>query len=255
MTQDFAAEQPTADLRTLSAELERRAQAQHAPVAEGVTLSTMHSAKGLEWECVFMAGMHEGTVPIVHASTPEAVEEERRLFYVGLTRARTTLHVSWAAARAPGSRGNRGATRFLDGIAPTDRTEATAGRRGARSGRASTSPARCRTCRTPLSSGAQRKVGRCDECPATYDEDLFEQLRAWRAERAGEQKVPAYCVFTDATLTAIAESRPSDHGALLAIPGLGRSKLDKYGEDVLALCGAGEGTPASPGETSAKKLR
>lgn len=248
MAQDFAAEQPAADLPALAAELARRAQAQHAPVAEGVTLSTMHSAKGLEWETVFMAGMHEGTVPIVYASTAEAVEEERRLFYVGLTRARTTLHVSWAAARSPGSRGNRGATRFLDGILPGAGAEAAGGRRGAKSGRTVKAPARCRTCRGLLSSAAERKIGRCDDCPASYDEQLYEQLRAWRAERAGEQKVPAYCVFTDATLTAIAESRPADSRSLLAIPGLGKAKLDKYGEDVLSMCGAGDARVKRPAE-------
>jgi len=248
MAQDFAAEQPAADLPALAAELARRAQAQHAPVAEGVTLSTMHSAKGLEWETVFMAGMHEGTVPIVYASTAEAVEEERRLFYVGLTRARTTLHVSWAAARSPGSRGNRGTTRFLDGILPGAGAEAAGGRRGAKSGRTVKAPARCRTCRGLLSSAAERKIGRCDDCPASYDEQLYEQLRAWRAERAGEQKVPAYCVFTDATLTAIAESRPADSRSLLAIPGLGKAKLDKYGEDVLSMCGAGDARVKRPAE-------
>ncbi|MDQ3627939.1 MAG: ATP-dependent DNA helicase UvrD2, partial [Actinomycetota bacterium] len=248
MAQDVAAEQPAADLSALAAELERRAEAQHAPVADGVTLSTMHSAKGLEWDSVFMAGMHEGTVPIVYASTPEAVEEERRLFYVGLTRARSMLHVSWAAARSPGSRGNRAATRFLDGIAPGNGAGTDGSRRKAKSTRAAKSPARCRTCSGLLSSAAERKVGRCDDCPATYDERLYEQLRTWRAARAGEQKVPAYCVFTDATLTAIAESRPADSRSLLAIPGLGKAKLDKYGTDVLALCGCGEGAPERPGE-------
>jgi DNA helicase-2/ATP-dependent DNA helicase PcrA len=87
-----------------------------------------------------------------------------------------------------------------------------------------------------LSAPADRKIGRCSGCPSSVDENLFERLRAWRLERAQEQKVPAYVVFTDATLTAIAESRPDDEKALAAIPGVGRTKLDRYGGDVLQLC-------------------
>jgi DNA helicase-2/ATP-dependent DNA helicase PcrA len=91
-------------------------------------------------------------------------------------------------------------------------------------------------CSVVLSTGAERKIGRCSTCPATYDEELFEALRSWRGEQASAQKVPAYCVFTDATLTAIAEERPGDAPALLKIPGVGRTKLDRYGDEVLALC-------------------
>jgi ATP-dependent DNA helicase UvrD/PcrA len=87
-----------------------------------------------------------------------------------------------------------------------------------------------------LSTPADRKVGRCGDCPSSVDEDLFQRLRAWRLERAQEQQVPAYVVFTDATLTAIAESKPRDAKALSAIPGVGRTKLDRYGSDVLDLC-------------------
>jgi DNA helicase II / ATP-dependent DNA helicase PcrA len=78
-------------------------------------------------------------------------------------------------------------------------------------------------------------VGRCEDCPASYDEALFERLREWRVERAGQEKVPAYVVFTDLTLQAIAEVRPADPQALLRINGIGQSKLTKYGDDVLAL--------------------
>jgi DNA helicase-2/ATP-dependent DNA helicase PcrA len=181
--------------------------------------------------------MHEGTVPIVYASTPDAVEEERRLFYVGVTRARTILHVSWAAARSPGARGTRGPTRFLDGIRPVDANEASAATGGRRSASAR-SVGKCRGCGRSLLSAAERKIGRCNACPATYDETLFEQLRCWRSEQATAQKVPAYVVFTDATLTAIAELRPRDLRELLRIPGLGKTKLDRYGADVLALLSA-----------------
>ncbi|WP_159310716.1 3'-5' exonuclease, partial [Klebsiella pneumoniae] len=75
----------------ISAELDRRADAQHVPAAQGVTVSTLHSAKGLEWEAVALLGVHEGSLPFVLATTPEEVAEERRLLYVGMTRAERLL--------------------------------------------------------------------------------------------------------------------------------------------------------------------
>jgi DNA helicase-2/ATP-dependent DNA helicase PcrA len=84
-------------------------------------------------------------------------------------------------------------------------------------------------------TGAERKVGRCSDCPPTYDETTFEALRAWRLETAAEAKVPAYVVFTDATLTAIAETRPAHLAELAGIAGVGATKLERYGPAVLAL--------------------
>ena len=244
--EELALTEPAAGLAGLVAELDRRMQVQDAPVAEGVTLATLHAAKGLEWEVVAMAGMHEGAMPIVHATTPAAVDEERRLFYVGVTRARRELLISWAATRSPGGRGSRGPTRFLDGVLERPDPAAAAGRRAAPAAsrrRRGRQPAHCRGCGIALRGGAQLKVGRCDDCPPSYDEALFERLREWRRDQAGEQKVPAYCVLTDATLTAIAEELPADTAGLARIPGVGRVKLDRYGADLLALLGAVPATP------------
>jgi DNA helicase-2/ATP-dependent DNA helicase PcrA len=86
-------------------------------------------------------------------------------------------------------------------------------------------------------TGAEKKRGRCHDCPASYDEELFDRLREWRKERAGEESVPAFVIFTDATLQLIAEHKPRTPEALLRINGIGRSKLDKYGEAVLDVVG------------------
>ena len=93
----------------------------------------------------------------------------------------------------------------------------------------------CRECGRPLTTPAEKKRARCEDCPASYDEELFERLREWRKARAEEEKVPAFVVFNDATLQLIAEVRPTSERELLAISGIGRSKLEKYGEDVLGL--------------------
>jgi DNA helicase-2/ATP-dependent DNA helicase PcrA len=212
------------------ADLERRASEQHAPAAGGVTLSTLHAAKGLEWDAVFLAGMHDGAMPLSHATTPAEIEEERRLLYVGMTRARLHLTVSWASARTPGGRGNRPPSRFLDPLLP-DAARARPTRPKARRA------AHCRECGKPLSSAVEKKRGRCQDCPASYDEELFEELRTWRSGQAAEESVPAYVVFTDATLQLIAEHKPRSAQALLRINGIGQTKLDRYGDAVLDLVG------------------
>ena len=80
-----------------------------------------------------------------------------------------------------------------------------------------------------------RPRGRCEDCPSTYDETLYEALRSWRTAEAGEIGKPAYVVFTDATLQAIAEMKPSDTDELSQVPGVGPAKLEKYAEPVLGL--------------------
>jgi DNA helicase-2/ATP-dependent DNA helicase PcrA len=246
--EDFLAADPGASLADVVADLDRRAAEQHAPVAQGVTLATLHAAKGLEWDAVFLVGMHEGTMPIVYAEGQAAVEEERRLLYVGMTRARRRLAVSWSLARTPGGRASRKPSRFLTGLRPQTPSDRR-GRDDAAPARRRRGVAHCRECGTPLGTTAQRRVGRCEGCPASYDEELFERLRTWRAARASADKVPAYVVFTDLTLQAIAEVRPGDAAALLRINGIGRAKLDRYADDVLAIV-AGDSPVSAVGPAS-----
>jgi DNA helicase-2/ATP-dependent DNA helicase PcrA len=212
------------------ADLDRRASEQHAPAAAGVTLATLHAAKGLEWDAVFLAGLHDGAVPLTHATTDAEIEEERRLLYVGMTRAREHLVLSWAAARTPGGRANRQPSRFLQSLLPAEARAV-----GAKAKRRRV--ANCRECGKPLSSGQEKKRGRCADCPASYDEELFDRLRAWRKERADAESVPAFVVFTDATLQLIAEHRPTSEAALLRISGVGPAKLERYGDALLEVVG------------------
>ncbi len=251
LVDDLVVDNPSARLTDVVRELDERAAARHAPTVEGITLASLHAAKGLEWDAVFLVGCSEGLIPISMAQGPEAVEEERRLMYVGLTRARRELRLSWSGARHPGGRAGRRPSRFLDAAAgilgdgarsPARATGAGA-EAGGKAGQAgkpgkqpkATNRSACRKCGNDLFTAATRKVGRCQDCPPTYDGATFEALRVWRLSAAGEAKVPAYVVFTDATLTAIAEQRPASLAVLATISGVGALKLERYGADVLAI--------------------
>ncbi|HCT9180717.1 TPA: ATP-dependent DNA helicase UvrD2 [Corynebacterium aurimucosum] len=217
------------DLPGVLGELHRRSENKHNPTMEGVTLATIHAAKGLEWDAVFLVGLTEKLLPINHAikAGDEHVEEERRLFYVGITRAREHLALSWALAKTTGSRASRERTRFLDGVVPGIEESQSSNRRYR--------PRRCRVCSGQLSSPAEKVLGRHEWCKYEGDEDVFNALRAWRASVAKDSQVPAYVVFSDATLQAISEALPTNEAELLDISGVGPSKLERYGAEVLQI--------------------
>jgi DNA helicase-2/ATP-dependent DNA helicase PcrA len=253
LADDLAAASPNATLSDLVADLDQRAATQSAPAADGVTLATVHAAKGLEWDAVFVVGLAQGTFPIQYADTPARLEEERRLFYVAVTRARTHLALSWARSRS--GRGRRERSLFLDAVSGPEAAgsglagsvvrgsgsrTATARRRG---------PAMCRVCGAALVTGAESARGHCRTCVVPYDEQLLERLKAWRKDEATRQSVPAYVVFTDATLEVVAADLPADTAGLVAIPGIGARKLATYGDVLLALV-RGEAAPAGSDETA-----
>lgn len=236
LAEEYAADaEAEPGLTGFTEELARRAAQQHVPTVEGVTLASLHSAKGLEWDAVFLVGLAEGTLPTTYAKTMEQVEEERRLLYVGITRAREWLWLSYATARSPGGRARR-PSRFLPQLDRSGGGERAGGAGPARRAeRRRPQVVSCRICGATLLAGADRKLGRCPTCPSDIDEELYERLREWRQRVAGTQKVPAYVVFTDATLTALAERKPGRTEELVAIAGIGPRKVGLYGDTVLAL--------------------
>jgi DNA helicase-2/ATP-dependent DNA helicase PcrA len=154
------------------------------------------------------------------------------------------LWLSYAGARAPGGRQRR-PCRFLPALDP----DLPSGRAGTGPGRRAKRDAEgarrrvlvsCRVCGAALLGGGDRKLGRCAGCPSDLDEELLERLREWRLRVAGEQKVPAFVVFTDATLTALAERRPASAEELAAIAGIGPRKLGMYGPAVLTIVAGGD---------------
>ncbi len=199
------------DASVVVAELERRAAHERDGSADGVNLLTYHRAKGLEWDAVFLPSLEEGILPIRQAKDDDAaVAEERRLLYVGITRAREHLALSWAERRENRGRdGRRQPSRFLLDLRPSPGTTIT---------NLAGPPA------------AERIRRRSDS-----DDPVFEALRAWRLAVAREEGVPPYVIAHDATLLAIAETRPRTPAGLRRVKGMGPAKLDRYGDGILAV--------------------
>lgn len=227
-----------ATLADFIAELDERASNQNAPTVQGVTLASLHAAKGLEWSSVYLAGLTEGLMPISFAQTDDEIEEERRLLYVGITRAKHELHLSWSLSRPGGGRSNRRRSRFVAELRP-DASPGTRAPRTKKPGRVAKPrrelPTLCSECGRKLANMRERKAGRCADCPPSYHEPTFDALRAWRKTTADEAGIPAYAVFTDATLAAIAGTLPRDADGLAGVSGVGAVKLDRFGSTVLKI--------------------
>ncbi len=193
--------------------------------ADAVELSTFHGAKGLEWPVVHVAGLEKGYVPIGYAKTGAQLAEERRLLYVAITRAEQELHLSWAAERVFGTKSvKRQQSPHLDNVQSAIEHL----RRGHR-------PVDWRAA-VVKSRAAIPKKGRgsaSDKNPV--GDPLFEALRAWRRDKARGADVPAYVIFNDQTLRAIAKRQPTSRSALASISGIGPAKLERFGTEVLAV--------------------
>jgi DNA helicase-2/ATP-dependent DNA helicase PcrA len=194
---------------------------------DAVDLLTFHRAKGLEWDTVCVTGLERGLVPISHATgKPDAIDEERRLLYVALSRAERYLHLSWAKARARGTRVSKrtkspylaeaekviGACSFAEIDLTQDHARGAAGAR-------------------------QRLAGLEAGELALSDRPLYDALVTWRRDLARAAAVPAYVILDNQALRSVASTRPRSSDALLAVPGIGPTKLQRYGAALLEVVG------------------
>ena len=228
----------------------------------GVNLITLHRAKGLEFEVVFLPRVEDGELPFKRSKSADAIAEERRLFYVGITRAKTHLSITWVndgrrkgstfigELKTPGAK-KGGPALAAPAVRPEEVAAALAmvielpqGFEGPIVDITETGAV------IELEGGAEMVVpfgervtvgkrtlplGPPHEEP---DGDLVEALKKWRLERSKADEVPAYVIFHDSTLTEIAARKPATDYELAAVPGIGPAKIEKYGAELLSLIGA-----------------
>lgn len=184
----------------------------------GVQILTYHRAKGLEFEAVFLPRFEDRELPFVLTKSPDALAEERRLLYVGITRAKRFLFVSWAMSREGERRRRRAPSPFLADIRPLPlRASVLTASQGV------------------SARGTER--GGVILLPPEHRE-LFDALRSWRLEEARNRGVSAFVVFADSTLRQIAQRRPRTLDDLPTISGIGPAKVARYGQAVLAIVGS-----------------
>jgi DNA helicase-2/ATP-dependent DNA helicase PcrA len=163
------------------------------------------------------------------AETAEQIAEERRLLYVGVTRAREHLTLTYAMSRNEGGAATRRPSRFLDGLWPeyTDDAVPSARRRSSRRSGAG------------YAGGAGRgHAGReqVDDPPAELSGEaarLHERLLAWRATEARTASLPTFAILPDVTLRALAFAKPRSLRDLAGIRGIGPTKIARYGQALL----------------------
>ena len=196
LAEEFDGAHDHGDVAAFVEELGKRFSTEHS--GRGVNLLTYHRAKGLEFDAVFLPRLLDGELPFRSGRAKADPDEERRLLYVGITRARTYLFLTWAtdAKTKPSP--------FLDEL-------------GVRTPSAPRRPSSARI-RLPKAGGP-----------------VLERLKEWRKSRARADGVPAYVIFHDKTLEEIADLLPKDWADLAAISGVGPTKLERYGDEVLAV--------------------
>jgi DNA helicase-2/ATP-dependent DNA helicase PcrA len=199
---EYVAVHPDGDVAGFVTELSARFSTERS--GRGVNLLTYHRAKGLEFDAVFLPRLLDRELPFRSQKSTADPEEERRLFYVGITRARTHLYLSWPRdARAEPST-------FLRELGIV-------------------------AARAPAPAPAARREGGPAVGTVGGDGPLFDRLREWRRRRAAADGVPAYVVFHDKTLAEIAERKPGDRADLAGVPGVGAAKLDRYADEILGI--------------------
>lgn len=204
-----------------------------------ITLATIHATKGLEWETVFIMGASDGFLPYVQADSPEELAEELRLFYVGVTRAKERLFITWSRSRDSGGR-DRIKSRFLTKIDSELSTKASDETEFAPSKERQNYKKelmRCTICDKALVSGTEIILQRCKSCTSLTPIDYLKSALEWRTSQALMEGIPEFLVLSDASLEAFVDAlfQAKSEEEVIQIPGVGAEKCAKYFDELATL--------------------
>ncbi|MGZ4682883.1 MAG: ATP-dependent DNA helicase UvrD2 [Acidimicrobiales bacterium] len=219
---------------------------------DAVEIATFHAAKGLEWPVVHLAGLEQGLVPIGHAKDAVSQAEERRLFYVAVTRAERELLCTWAERRTFGEReSTRDRSPYLEEVeaacralaadeVPADWTTYLAAQRATLRDLTGVAAKGRRAPRSGAGVATARAAHDRSRTPAASDLDpegqaTFDALKAWRTRQARAAAVPPHVIFHDRVLLEVAANRPRTSTDLLAVTGIGEIKVKRFGDEILGI--------------------
>ena len=191
---------------------------------DGVQILTLHAAKGLEWRIVHLCGVEEGFHPIAHANTELALEEERRLFFVGLTRAEEQLHISWARNRALGRKQSRKPSMYIREL--SDLLDPT--------------PLKFDRDRKALSQKIRAFLGSqnvTDHQQKAFnsEQSCMDELDSIRRNIAKANDSKPEIVLSDDAIAALVSNKPKSIKDLRKIPQVSSVVIDRFGEQIIEI--------------------
>lgn len=245
VAKDLKAQYPEASFEEYFAEIAHRTNENYDPQAAAVTICTIHTAKGLEWEHVFIPSVVEGILPFDPKRAPENVEEERRLFYVAITRAKKSVYISTSKTRlgfenAP--------SRFLQSVTTTDQAliaPLSQARVIRPSARLEIKVEKCRVCNKGINEVRELALKICRQCEpvtksAQFAESVKVGLKSWREDYAKQAEMLPWLLISDLAIDALAEFQPSTIEELNDIHGINSAKSAVIGSDILLVIAANQ---------------
>jgi DNA helicase-2/ATP-dependent DNA helicase PcrA len=210
----------------------QRTMAQDHPTAATVMVTTMHAAKGLEWQHVFVPSVNEGVLPFIQNAKPHEIDEERRLLYVAITRASAAAYVSSTQQRftQPAL-----PSRFLAELGQTAIAVAPVARVVKPEKPEVLTVMRCSNCGAGLLEPVEQATLTCKKCPDKRSAELSAALREWRDETAAQLDHIPWLLLSDVTIDALSALKPEDFESLAQVSGMREHKVQQFGAEILTL--------------------
>ncbi len=245
VAEDLKAHNPNAGFEEYFAEIAHRTNENHDPQAAAVTISTIHTAKGLEWDHVFIPSVVEGILPFDPKRSPENAEEERRLFYVAMTRAKEAVRISTTRSRlgfenAP--------SRFLNSVGTTAEVFSAPLNQpkiSAPASRPELKVEKCRNCNQGINQVRELALKKCTACEkktskVKFSESVIKGLKSWREDYAKQAEMLPWLLLSDLAIDSLAEFQPTSIEELSEIHGINSAKVDVIGQELLMVIAANQ---------------